>query len=126
MNQTRLHQVLSTKARPAYLNPSIGASACPLVYLGVPELRGLPRLPQFSLHADGMRDYYRLTTALALELSASPYNVAGYTVTQGSNYLMPVYFMPYFITPPPTVQRGRTREAAESLISLTELASLAA
>ncbi len=125
MNQTRLHQVLSTKARPGHLNPSIGAFACPLVYLGVPELRGLPGLAQFSLHADGMRDYYRLTAALALELSASPYNVAGYTVTQGSNYLMPVYFVPYFIAPP-TIQRGSTNEAAQSLINLTELANLAA
>lgn len=120
MTLTRLHQVLSTKANPGYSNPSMGASACPWVYLGVPELRGLPPLPPFLLHADGMSDYYPLTAALALKLSAPPYNVAGYTVTQGS-----VYLVPYFIAPP-TIQRGSTDEAAQSLINLTELANLAA
>ena len=112
MTQTRLHQVLSTKATPASLNPSMGASACPWVYLGVPELRGLLRILQFSLHADGMRDYYRLTAALAATMSAPPYNVAGYTVAQGSDYLVP-----YFIAPP-RIQRGDTNEAAQSLMNL--------
>ena len=72
-----------------------------------------------------MRDYYRLTAALALQLSAPPYNVAGYTVTQGFDYSMPVYFVPDFVAPP-TIQRGSTNEAAQNLISLTRVTAAAA
>lgn len=69
-----------------------------------------------------MRDYHRLTMALAWTLGSAPYNVTGYTlqVPYTSNSLMPFYFVPTFNAPaPPTVQRGSTDEAVRGLMGLT-------
>ena len=123
MEQTRLYQVLSIKATPSRLNTNALAADYPLVYLGVAELRNLDRLVHATLNGYGVSGYYRLTSALALELSAPPYNVSGYTLIRAPDSLITNYFLPQFR---PRVERDRTQEAAHGLISLTELANLAA
>ena len=117
--------MLCTNATPSRLNTNALAADYPLVYLGVAELRNLDRLVHATLNAYGVSGYYRLTAALALELSAPPYNVSGYTLIRAPDSLIINYFLPQFSILP-RVERSRTQEAAHGLISLTELANLAA